>query len=78
MAAFGVSSNDRSEFIAQKASRRGMSVNRMYGQYAVTFSPERIELLRSRTGKLKPGVIALCGTLDEVDNFLKGVSKNTD
>jgi hypothetical protein len=78
MATFGVAQNDRGEHIAQKASRRGMSINHMYGQYAVTFSPERIDQMRRKTGKLKPGVIALCVTLDEVNNFLKSVSNDTD
>ncbi|RLA26923.1 MAG: hypothetical protein DRR11_19090 [Gammaproteobacteria bacterium] len=78
MATLNVASNNRGELIAQKASRRGMSINAMYGQFAITFSPERIDQMRFETGKLNPGVIALCGTLDEVDNFLQGVSANTD
>ena len=78
MATFAVAQNNRDEFIAQKASRRGMSINQLYGQYAVTFSPERIDQMRRTTGKLKPGVIALCGTLDEVDDFLKNVSNESD
>jgi len=52
-----------------------MSISPVYGQYAITFSPERIEHLRRTTGKLKPGVIALCGNLDEVDDFLQGVDR---
>jgi hypothetical protein len=55
-----------------------MSISPVYGQYAVTFSPERIEQLRRTTGKLKPGVIALCGTLDEVDDFLQGVERTAE
>jgi hypothetical protein len=78
MATFGVAQFNRGERIAQKASRRGMSINHLYGQYAVTFSPERIDQLRRKTGKLKPGVIALCGTLDEVNDFLKTVSNDSD
>jgi hypothetical protein len=78
MATLNVASNNRGELIAQKASRRGMSINTMYGRFAITFSPERIEQMRFETGKLNPGVIALCGTLDEVDDFLQGVSPNTD
>lgn len=78
MATLGVTGHDRGEIIAQEAAQRGMSVNLMYGRYAVTFSPERIEQLRCTTGKLKPGVIALCGTLDEVDDFLQGVSATSD
>jgi hypothetical protein len=78
MATLNVSNNNRGELIARKASRRGMSINTMYGRFAITFSPERIEQMRFETGKLNPGVIALCGTLDEVDDFLQGVSPNTD
>lgn len=75
MDTINVSGDNRGELIAQKASRRGMRINTMYGRYAVTFSPERIEQLRHETGKLNPGVIALCGTLNEVDQFLRGVNK---
>jgi len=71
MVTLSVSNNAQDKRIAQKASRRGMSVNSMYGKYVVTFSPERIEHLRGKTGGLKPGVIALCGTLEEVDAFLE-------
>lgn len=78
MATLNVSSDNRGELIAQKASRRGMRVNSMYGRYAVTFSPERIDQLRHETGKLNPGVIALCGTLNEVDEFLRGVNTVTE
>jgi len=75
MATSNVSNSGPDERIAQKAYRRGMRVNTMYGRYAVTFSPERIEQLRYETGKLNPGVIAMCGTLNEVDQFLRGVNK---
>ena len=78
MATLNVSNINRDELIARKASRRGMSINTVYGQFAITFSPERIEQMRFETGKLNPGVIALCGTLDEVDDFLQSVSPNTD
>ena len=64
------SNNGGSDLIDRKASQRGMSISPMYGQFAITFSPERIEQLRRQTGKLKPGVIALCGSLDEVNEFL--------
>ena len=73
MTTLNVSNDNRGELMAQKASQRGMSINLVFGQYAVTFSPERIEQMRCETGKLKPGVIALCGTLNEVDDFLQGV-----
>lgn len=78
MGTFGVAQNNRDELIAQEASRRGMSINHMYGQYAVTFSPERIDQLRRKTGKLKPGVIALCGTLDEVNDFLNAAGGDSN
>ena len=78
MATSGVAQNNRDELIAQEASRRGMSINNVFGQYAVTFSPERIDQVRRKTGRLKPGVIALCGTLDEVNDFLKNASSDSD
>ena len=78
MATFGVAQNNQDQLIAQKASQIGMSINNVYGQYAVTFSPERIDQMRRKTGKLKPGVIALCGSLDEVHDFLKNVRNDAD
>ncbi len=75
MNTFNVTRHDQRDQISRKASRRGMSISPVYGQYAITFSPERIEHLRRTTGKLKPGVIALCGNLDEVDDFLQGVDR---
>ena len=78
MATLNVSGNNRGELIAREASRRGMSINNVFGQFAITFSPDRIDQMRFETGKLNPGVIALCGTLDEVDDFLQSVSPNTD
>lgn len=75
MNTFNVTRHDQRDQISRKASRRGMSISPVYGQYAITFSPERIEQLRRTTGKLKFGVIALCGTLDEVDGFLQGVDR---
>jgi hypothetical protein len=78
MAVFGVAQNKRRERVAQKAFRRGMSINKLYGQYAVTFSPERIDQMRRKTGKFRPGVIALCGTLNEVNDFLKSVGNDSN
>ena len=49
MATLNVSNINRDELIARKASRRGMSINTVYGQFAITFSPERIEQMRFET-----------------------------
>lgn len=70
MHTFIESNNGGNDLIARKALQRGMSVSSLYGQFAITFSPDRIEQLRRKTGKLKPGVIALCRSLDEVNEFL--------
>lgn len=77
MANVNVSENHQSDLVAEKALLQGLSVYRMFGQFAVTFSPEHIEQLRIETGKLKPGVLAMCGTLDEVDNFLNSAAGQT-
>ena len=69
------SQNGGSDLIDRKASQRGMSISPLYGQFAITFSPERIDLLRRKTGKLKPGVLALCCSLDEVNDFLDGADQ---
>lgn len=78
MANFHGVGNEQAELVAARASRRGMRINSLYGQYAVTRSVEHIERVLLRTGKLKSGVIALCGTLEEVNDFLNGVNVGTD
>ena len=78
MANFNSDGNKQAELVTEIASSRGMRINSMYGQYAVTRSAEHIEQVLRRTGKLRSGVIALCGTLEEVNDFLQGVSVWTD